>query len=431
VSCAVASSCDLGDPINVSATSYTPKTPLAARTSAPAGTRWFWRVGACNGADCTWSDVRYLNVGRLANDFDGDGRSDLEIGTSDSELWQFRDGSGSGLLISAGSDFGLAVSTGDFNGDGYGDLAIYADGFAAEGQIFSLLGGDGHTLTETATGTTNMRFGMSSLCPGDLDGDGFDDLVVITDKTVVVYPGGSAGFGSATSVMAMGDLGYANGFSGVGDVDGDGFPDFAVASDGGPVTLFYGPLSSNRSTPIAVPNNESPWGFAITGGDIDGDGFSDVIISGNTAGTGSGIIYAFRGGSGGVSTVPMQLFTSITTDAHFGDTLLYRREGSAFALGIGDRSQAWVAHDLTSVTDIPDPQTGSTTYGAQLGGGDFKGSGYDSLVIGAIGDNSMTTQQSCGAVYSFDVEQSGALGGHELDAPDCAPGEEFGIAISH
>jgi hypothetical protein len=431
VSCAVASSCDLGDPTLLgSASAYTPAMPLAAQHSEPVGNRWFWRVGACNDVDCTWSDVRYLNVGRLASDFDGDGRSDLEIGTSASELWQFRDGAGSGTIVdNYGSGFGLAVSTGDFNGDGYGDLAVYADGTQKQGAIIFIPGGNPVPVV-IAGSTPGAQYGLTSLSPGDLDGDGFDDLVVITDKNVSVLPGGPTGFGSASSLMAMGDMVYANGFSGVGDVDGDGYPDFAVASAGGPVTLFYGPLSSNRSAQIPPPNDESPWGVAITGGDIDGDGFSDVIISANTA-AGNGIIYAFHGGPGGVSTVPQQLFATTTSGPAFGQALLYRREGTSFAIAIGDRTQAWVSYDLAPPSEIPNQQTGSTTFGTPLGGGDFAGSGHDSLVIGGTGDESASHGQSCGAVYMFDVDATGALSGHQLDAPDCLANEQFGVAISH
>ncbi|HEY1547303.1 MAG TPA: hypothetical protein VGG28_05765, partial [Kofleriaceae bacterium] len=40
------------------ATSYTPLMALDTAKSAPVGERWFWRIAACNGAGCNWSDVR-------------------------------------------------------------------------------------------------------------------------------------------------------------------------------------------------------------------------------------------------------------------------------------------------------------------------------------------------------------------------------------
>src|SRR5690606_24010913 len=51
--------------------------PLPVSTTVPVGRRYYWRVRACNIAGCSdWSATRYLNVGRLGNDFNGDGYAD-------------------------------------------------------------------------------------------------------------------------------------------------------------------------------------------------------------------------------------------------------------------------------------------------------------------------------------------------------------------
>ena len=56
-------------------------TPLPVSMARPVGARYEWRVRACNGAECSgWSDARVLHVGRLPDDMDGDGYSELFVG---------------------------------------------------------------------------------------------------------------------------------------------------------------------------------------------------------------------------------------------------------------------------------------------------------------------------------------------------------------
>jgi hypothetical protein len=89
-----------------------------------------------------------------------------------------------------------------------------------------------------------------------------------------------------------------------------------------------------------------------------------------------------------------------------------------------------VASGSAEPTELSDPQGGANqTFGAELGGGDFDGSGYESIVVGSIGDDSMTIANSCGAAYAYNAVQ-GSVIAREIDAPDCAPNEELGIAIS-
>jgi hypothetical protein len=58
---------------------WRPTTPLPVSTDVPVGTQYFWRVRACEPGDrCSdWSEARYLNVGRLRDDFNADGFSDV------------------------------------------------------------------------------------------------------------------------------------------------------------------------------------------------------------------------------------------------------------------------------------------------------------------------------------------------------------------
>jgi hypothetical protein len=93
--CLVASftSCDFPSPertdSTLTGTRWTPPAPLPVETvMRPFGRRYFWRLRACNAAGCSaWSPVRYVDVGRQATDYNGDGYGDLVVGAS-------RDGDG-------------------------------------------------------------------------------------------------------------------------------------------------------------------------------------------------------------------------------------------------------------------------------------------------------------------------------------------------
>ncbi|MEK7705346.1 MAG: integrin alpha, partial [Myxococcota bacterium] len=63
-------------------TEHTPATPLAVSYVQPVGRRYFWRLRTCASAsECsTWSEVRYLDVGRQPKDFNGDGYADMVVG---------------------------------------------------------------------------------------------------------------------------------------------------------------------------------------------------------------------------------------------------------------------------------------------------------------------------------------------------------------
>ncbi len=443
-SCDVATmqTCTFADTMPVSlgsANSYTVPTPLAVSTTQPVGARWFWRLAACNGADCAWSDVRYVNVGRLSNDYAGIGTAQIAAGTAAGELFVFSGITNVNELDTPvyGPRFGLAISNGDFDGDGFSDLAVYTDGVGSAGVIVVEYGGvtsKSPTTVQDAMTTTGEQFGLSSMSPGDLDGDGYDDLVVITPKQVSEFRGGAGGLSQTASahysVSGTSTL-LGPGFSSVGDIDGDGFPDFAVATDGSALLVFYGPLESGRMTSFAPANAQtSAWGQAITGGDINGDGFSDIIVSGVDS-TMGGVVYAFYGGSDGVQPSPVQLFEPTHGD-EFGQTLLYVREGSAFAIAVGDDASATLYDGVAETESSLVPSGAFTaTYGSVLGGGDMAGSGFSNIVVGSPGDS--FDGIACGEAYVFSVDPTGLVSAPSvaITPSDCVAAEQFGISLGH
>ncbi|HEX4452736.1 MAG TPA: VCBS repeat-containing protein [Kofleriaceae bacterium] len=441
-SCDVATmqTCTFGDTMPVplgSVTSYVVPMPLAISKVAPVGARWFWRLAACNGSDCSWSDVRYLDVGRLANDHLGVGTSQIAVGSETGEVFVFRSAATVDAISTAayGAHFGLAASIGDFDGDGFGDLAVYADGSGSDGVLVLEYGGPSRAATtiENATVMAGEQFGLASMSPGDLDGDGYDDLVVVTATVVSEFRGGSGGLSMPPSAQYNAEgtsTTFGLGFSGVGDVDGDGFPDFAVATDGGALVLFYGPLESGRMMSVAAPNATTAWGQAITGGDINGDGFSDVIASGVDSSTG-GVVYAFYGGADGLQASPVQLFGNVTHGDAFGQALVYEPEGSGFAIAVGDDTRATLFYGAGQTESLLAPAGPITPmYGSVLGGGDMAGSGFSNIVVGSPGD--MFETNACGEAYAFSVDPTGLVSAPSLalTPSDCVTGEQFGVAVS-
>jgi hypothetical protein len=155
----------------------------------------------------------------------------------------------------ADANFGIsAASAGDVNGDGYSDVIIgayfYDDGaIADEGRAFVYHGGAAG-LNSTPNSTPDdanqaaARFGISVACAGDVNGDGYSDVIIgafsynegaNTDEgRAFVYHGGAAGL-SATPNAAPDDADQAGALFGyfvasAGDVNGDGYSDVIIGA---------------------------------------------------------------------------------------------------------------------------------------------------------------------------------------------------------
>ncbi len=151
---------------------------------------------------------------------------------------------------SGSAQFGYSVAgAGDVDGDGSPDIvagAPFDTGGGSEAGLVRVMKGSDLAVIHTLTGTSAMtRFGFSVDGGGDIDGDGFADIVVGAPKddangtdagALTVYSGidGSLLY-THKGEDANDELGY--GVTGLGDVDGDGFPEVAVGArlddDGG------------------------------------------------------------------------------------------------------------------------------------------------------------------------------------------------------
>ena len=292
--------------------------------------------------------------------------------------------------------YAVSVSeAGDVNGDGFGDLivgALYAStangtatgaayvvfgkatGFVSNINVSAMNISDGFRIIGAAAGD---MAGYSVSAAGDVNGDGYGDLIVgapgtrdseNTAGTSYVVFGAASGFhdinlatlggndGFRLSGVALGDdSGYS--VSAAGDVNGDGFDDLVVASanasPGGVVragesyVIFGAKFITTSDTYVGTVNGSTLQGTTANDTFIGGQG-DDTIISG-------GGVDAFRGGAGndtmhlGASGNSASAFVNIDGGSGF-DTLVL--DGSDMRLdlnapGTGSRVQGIEQIDLT------------------------------------------------------------------------------------
>ena len=277
------------------------------------------------------------------------------------------------------------AAAGDVNGDGFGDLIVgaaqadpngnsyagesyvvfgKAGGFAASLDLASLDGGNGFRIGGINAGD---HIGSSVAGAGDVNGDGFGDLIVgatFAGKSYVVF-GKAGGFAASFDLAALdGGNGFRLDGSGspvakAGDVNGDGFGDLIVgALFAGKYVVFGKAGGFAASFDLAALDGGN--GFRLDGsggsvagaGDVNGDGFGDLIVGDHFA--------APNGNSG-----PGRAMWCLARRAGFAASLdLATLDG-----GNGFRLDGVNAGD----------ESGRSVAGA----GDVNGDGFGDLIVGA------------------------------------------------
>jgi len=307
---------------------------------------------------------------RAAGDLNGDGYDDVIAGASSYDGGQTDGGrvyvyygSASGLSPTpdwtaegnqANARFGFrGGAAGDVNGDGYDDLIVgaylYSNGQSGEGRVYVYYGsGAGLGLTPPWTAESNQAdawFGVAAGAAGDVNGDGYDDVIVgahqyddgeVDEGRVFVYYGSAAGLGSAPDWMAESDQAYSNyglAAGAAGDLNGDGYDDVIVGAftydggetDEGRAYVYYGSASGLSPAPGWIAESDqagSSFGYAVSAaGDVNADGYDDVIVGAffyDGGETDEGRAYVYYGSSTGLGPVPHWTMEAGQAGARFG-----------------------------------------------------------------------------------------------------------------
>ncbi len=413
-----------------------------------------------------------------AGDVNGDGYADVIVSASgyisDTGRAYLYHGGPSGLSASpaftatgeaTSNFFGRSVAgAGDVNGDGYADVIVGAYGYITNtGRAYVYHGGPSGlsaSLAFTATdAATNDLFGWSVAGAGDVNGDGYADVIVGAPGYIAatgqayVYHGGPSGLSASPVFTATGEI--ANNFFGVsvagaGDVNGDGYADVIVGADGfsepftantGRAYVYHGSPSGLSASPKIVATGEGPddfFGYAVAGaGDVNGDGYADVIVGAYGYITNTGRAYVYFGQPVGLSAASVLYVSGSAPENYFGTSVAGAGDvnGDGYADVIvgadgysSDTGRAYVYHGggdglrafpaFTATGEATNNNFGFSVAGA----GDVNGDGYADVIVGAFGYSSNT-----GRAYVYHGGPGGLSASPAFTATGEGPQNFFGV----
>ncbi len=366
-----------------------------------------------------------------AGDVNGDGYGDVIVGayrhnTDTGRAYVYFGGPGGDAVAdltlngeAPGDNFGLSVSSaGDVNGDGYGDVIVGAYGYnIIRGRAYVYYGGPGAdavadlTLTGEAAGSA---FGFSVSAAGDVNGDGFGDVLVgawgylTSTGRAYVYHGGP-GADATADLTLTGEATnsyFGISVSGAGDVNADGYGDLVVGAQGyggskGRAYVYYGGPGVDATADLTLTGEAANnyFGTSVSSaGDVNGDGFGDVIAGASEYGGSQGRAYVYYGGRG-ADTVADLTLTGEAAGNSFGTTVSSAGDVNGDAYGdvivgaffySGFKGRAYVYYggpvaDATADLTLTGEAAGDDFGASVSAAGDVNGDGLGDVIVGAYG----------------------------------------------
>jgi hypothetical protein len=352
-----------------------------------------------------FGDTNYDQVGpSCAADVDGDGTPDVVLG-------------GPGDDYSYGSYGALWVAAGPLTGTL--DVSV------------------GHKL---AGENYYDRLGTTVACPGDLDADGYDDVLVsapyddqgATDAGAVYVVRGPIGMAASSISRAdakhYSDEAYDNigdAMVGGGDLTGDGRRDLLIGAPwhgvGGVVYVRSGTINRDRNLASAdavleAESDSDYAGVAVSAGDLDGDGTDDAVIAAlnSDAGTGPGGVYVVSGPLSGTIDLssadahlvggtgyPVKLDARGDLDGDGGDDLVIGSPSGGNGSGITYVALGPISGTADIATlDVRIDGFASSYFGAAVdASGDIDGDGQNDLAVGAPYTSTVFANDGAAFVY--------------------------------
>ena len=249
-------------------------------------------------------------------------------------------------FFGGGADFGTDVSqAGDVNGDGFDDAIVAGWAYEShevenqEGAAWVYAGSaDGLSVDAVWMYESNRpgaNFGLSADAAGDVNGDGYGDIIIGAPGykelawagprgAAYVFHGSPDGLSLVPDAMFIPAFGQAQGFgqsvAGAGDINGDGYDDVAVGvgmhdpGDGVKrwvVFVYYGSADGLVDDPdIVVPDENAKMNsiHVAAAGDVNGDGFADIIAGDayyRNSETQEGAAFVYVGSPDGIDSTPI------------------------------------------------------------------------------------------------------------------------------
>jgi hypothetical protein len=398
----------------------------------------------------------------------------------------------SGAAIGDNAGFSAAPA-GDVNGDGFSDVLFssvtFTNGQTNEGKVWAVYGTPrglnvgGTRDVQLEKNQVSANLGVSVATAGDVNGDGYNDVIVgapLFDSTLTnegaafIYLGTATGLSTTHAWAAYGrkaNAKFGNCVSSAGDVNGDGYSDVIIGApdyDGaagvksGKVNIYFGASSIATATPVTSANpgwvkegsaaNQGFGNSVACAGEVNLDGYSDIIIGASlytgtiTAEAAEGGAFVFHGGLTGPGLTANWKTESNHANAHYGKSVASAGDvnGDGFCdviigapdydQGFTDNGKAYVYYgSFIGLSTTPAwtfaGAKASSFFGCSVAcTGDVNADAFSDVVIGSYGY--MPAASAMGRAQVFHGSAAGLNTTANFTADGVQTGAQFGYSVS-